>query len=121
MNAPEETRWLDRLRAQLDEEVRDLDAATASRLNRARQAALDAGLAQRKARLPLLPYALAASIAAVLALAVTTRTPEPTQALPVATTPSTVDDLDLLASSEELEMIENLEFYAWLELQSLDG
>ena len=47
-------------------------------------------------------------------------------ALPVLQPPtlaaaSAADDLELLAGSEELEMIENLEFYAWLEQQSLDG
>jgi hypothetical protein len=40
---------------------------------------------------------------------------------PMATPVSTVDDFELLAGAEELEMIENLEFYAWLEQQSLDG
>lgn len=120
MNAEDPQRWIAQVRSQLDEDVRDLDAATASKLNRARQGALDLGLARRQARRGFLPYALAASIAAILALAVTLRVPD-SEPMPVAAAPSSADDLELLAGSEELEMIEDLEFYAWLELQSLDG
>ena len=121
MNAPDEPRWLAQVRTQLDDDARDLDAATASRLNRGRQHALDLGLARPRARPGFLPYALAASIVAVLALTVILRVPERAEPMPAAAAPSSADDLELLAGSEELEMIENLEFYAWLELQSLDG
>jgi hypothetical protein len=121
MNTPEQPRWLDQVRIQLDNDARDLDATTASRLNRARQSALDAALARPQSRLRFLPYALAASMAALLALTVMLRLPEPAAPLPAAAAPSSADDFDLLAGTEELEMIEDLEFYAWLEQQSLDG
>jgi hypothetical protein len=121
MNRLDESDWMARLRAQLDDDARDLDAATASRLNRARQSALDNGLARPRTRIGFLPYALAASIAAVLTLTVVLRVPEQAEPMPVVAAPVGTDDLDLLAGSEELEMIEDLEFYAWLELQSLDG
>ena len=68
-----------------------------------------------------LPFALATTAAALLALAVVLRSSEPVQPPPTLAAPSAADDLELLAGSEELEMIENLEFYAWLEQQSLDG
>ena len=121
MNASEDPRWVAQVRAQLDDDARDLDAATASRLNRARQHALDVGLTQRQRRWNWFPYALAASMAAVLALTVMLRVPEQPQVPVAAEAAPTVDDLDLLAGTEELELIENLEFYAWLEQQSLDG
>lgn len=118
-----EAPWLNRLRTQLDEDARDLDAATASRLNRARQQALDAGLRKRRPRWIWLPFSLATAAAALLALTLTLRTSEPLLPPPVLAAPSAsaADDFELLAGSEELEMIENLEFYAWLEQQSLDG
>jgi hypothetical protein len=121
MNATDESRWLAQLRSQLDEDARGLDAATASRLNRARQHALDVGLARRRSRYGYLAFALTAGIAAVLALSVLVRAPEQAESMPALAAPSNTDDLELLAGTEELEMIENLEFYAWLELQSLDG
>jgi hypothetical protein len=121
MNATDESRWLAQLRSQLNEDARDFDAATASRLNRARQRALDEGLARRRSRYRFLAYALTASIAAMLAVSLLVRIPERTEPMPTVAAPTTADDLELLAGSEELEMIENLEFYAWLELQSLDG
>jgi hypothetical protein len=121
MNAADESRWLAQLRTQLDEDARDLDAETASKLNRARQRALDAGLARRRSRYGFLAYALTASIAALLALSVLVRVAERPEPMPAVATAPTADDLDLLAGTEELEMIEDLEFYAWLELQSLDG
>lgn len=121
MNRQDQPRWMAQVTSQLDEDSRDLDAATASRLNRARQHALDHGLARRRPRQGFLPYALAASIVAVLALTAVLRVPERAEPMPAAAAPSSADDLELLAGTEELEMIEDLEFYAWLELQSLDG
>lgn len=121
MNDHSEAAWLTQLREQLDQDARDLDAATASRLNRARQQALDAGLRKGHGRWIWLPMAMATTAAAILALTVILRSSEPVLQPPTLAAASAADDLELLASSEELEMIENLEFYAWLEQQSLDG
>lgn len=124
MNRQDEPRWLEAVREQLDTDAAGYDAATLSRLNRARQAALDAGLRPR--RRPWWHWSLVAvatSAAVVLAVALTLRTPEAGKppVAPVALEQSEVDDLELLAAGEDLELIENLEFYAWLEQQSLDG
>lgn len=93
----------------------DIDAATASRLNRARQAAL-ADLPRRRRRAPWLVPAL--STAAVGALAVglwLNRGGSPE--LPATATPAveSAADLDLLLATDSLEMLEDLEFYAWLD------
>lgn len=116
---PNEDKMLASIRLHLDSTVNAMDAHTASRLNRARQQALDQGLAQAGQLRWLRPMlALASCAAVILALGLTLRTPEVTA--PV-TNIQDADDFELLAGSEELEMIENLEFYAWLEQQSLEG
>lgn len=117
-----------RLRTLLDAETAALDAATLSRLNRARQAALDAGLKSHARRGYRWALALPAMACAVLALWL----------LP-ALTPPVVDagtelaeleallvepvalDGELLASDAPLELIDEWEFYAWLEQQPDGG
>lgn len=114
--------FLNQVREVLDESTASMDAQTASRLNRARQRALDLGLKPRSRWVwPSLALATAASLTLALSLAV--HMPD-TAPLPAATAARAADlsqDLELLAGSEDLELIENLEFYAWLEQQSLDG
>lgn len=118
MNAHEEG-WMPAVKAHLDNQVRQLDGHTASRLNRARHTAIDQALDSRHHRRWQRPlYALASCAAVALALSLFWRVPEPP--MPVAAV-QVVDDFELLAGAEELELIENLEFYAWLEQQSLDG
>jgi hypothetical protein len=92
----------------------DIDAATASRLNRARQAAL-AEVPRRRRRTPWLVPGL--STVAVGALAVglwLNRGAGPE--LPAIATPAveSAADMDLLLATD-LEMLEDLEFYAWLD------
>jgi hypothetical protein len=115
-----------RSRALFDEQVANLDAHTRSRLNRARQAALAAASGQ--ARRPawssrwLLPVGSAAAVTLVALSAVqllrTDREAMPSSE-PV-TVASTVDDVEILTSSEELDMLQNVDFYAWLDTQQ-DG
>lgn len=108
--------WAARARSTLEQSAGELDAATCSRLNRARQAALaEAGRGRRPLAL-LWPAALA--MASVLAVAVVlVRQPEPAApALPVA-----AEDFDVIAAQDSLELYENLEFYAWLDAQPADG
>jgi hypothetical protein len=93
----------------------DIDAATASRLNRARQAALAAMPGRRPGRAWLLP---ALSTAAVGALAVglwLNRSPDPGPPAGPAPAVESAADLDLLLAADSLEMLEDLEFYAWLD------
>lgn len=110
--------FLDQVRDVLDQSTASMDAQTASRLNRARQQALDLGLKPRSRwAWPSLALATAASL--TLALSLILRMPD-TASLPTAAEDLS-QDLELLAGNEDLELIENLEFYAWLEQQSLDG
>ena len=107
-------RFLDRSRQALDRSLEDMDAATLSRLNRIRHAAL----AETKAPgwhwwVPA--SGLATACAVLVAVNLSLREPStPTQV------ESPLGDLELLASNENLEMLEELEFYAWLETE-LEG
>jgi len=109
----EDEAWIERATALLDRSAENLDAATLSRLNRARQAAL----AQRRAapRHWIWGAGLAGAAAAVFALALGLhhRIDTPHLAPPA---PLQAGDIDYLTSDDEtMDLYENLDFYAWLE------
>ncbi|MEO7325194.1 MAG: DUF3619 family protein [Dokdonella sp.] len=110
--------WIERAVALLDESTDALDAATLSRLNRARQAAL----AQRRPALSgwMMGSGFAgAALALAIALALGQHpAPSPANA-PVSL--EQVVDADALASDDNLDLYENLDFYAWLDAQQQDG
>lgn len=102
----------DRARELFAESVAGLDGRTRSQLSRARAAAVEAAGQRRSSWLSpsqLLPVGGIA--AAVLAIAVFWGGPE----APVVTVQSAaLSDLDILLEGEELDLYEELEFYAWL-------
>jgi hypothetical protein len=107
-------RLVDRSRQALDQSLEDLDAATISRLNRIRHTAL-AETRARRWQWWIPAGGLATACAFLVAVNLSPRAPSrPTQV------ESPLGDLELLASKENLEMLEELEFYAWLETE-LDG
>lgn len=118
-NAQEE-RISEMLRAHLDESTENYDAATLSRLNQARQRALDALPSARSRRWYWPGLGLALATALVLMLGVQR---EPLSPTPAAIEGSLVsmqlseDEIALLASDDDLDMFQDLEFYAWLEQQ----
>lgn len=95
-----------------DESVAGLDGETRSRLNRGRQRAL-AELEQ--ARPAWMQWAPAAGVtaAAVVALVIWTGNP----AIEEVTPPAMADDIEILLDEDELEMLEELEFYSWIDLE----
>ncbi|MEM6513029.1 MAG: hypothetical protein AAF660_08460 [Pseudomonadota bacterium] len=104
------TEPLDKKARQLfDESVDGLDAATLSKLNRSRQAAL----AQAGSRRPLTRWAPAGGLAAAAVIAVVM-----VQSPGVVETPpgSTAADFEILLGDDSLDMLEELEFYDWLDL-----
>lgn len=114
--APQGQDWAARARATLEQSAGELDAATLSRLNRARQAAL--AEANRRPRRPALLWPAALAMASAFALAVVlVRQPPP--AAPAA--PVAAEDFDVIAAQDSLELYEDLEFYAWLDAQPADG
>ncbi|QJB56135.1 hypothetical protein [Pseudodesulfovibrio sp. zrk46] len=101
--------FIENARQVLDDSVRDLDAATLSKLARARNAALDEGLRKKRRRHRLLAWGSPAVglAAAVLVGVMLLREPQ-------VHTDQFVADLDILAGEESLEFYEEMEFYEWL-------
>ena len=126
--------WAARVRVLLDEWEFDLDAATASRLNRARQTALGAlpGPSGTSAWRAWLGGGVVAAGLALLIL----RLPNPVADLPPPSDPGlrpevvsvppvsalspelvAAPDFEMLTDAERLALLEDLEFYAWLDAQ----
>ena len=106
-----------RARDLFDQSVEELDAATLSRLNRARHEALDeTGVGRPGVRwLPWMPVGAAAAAAALAVLIVNGGGPD---IVPVET--DRAADLEIILEGEEFEMLEELEFYSWIDLED-DG
>lgn len=124
--------WVLRARRLLDESTQQFDAATLSRLNRARQAALEphaprrgmdllralglgavtAGLALVLWRGGSLPERPADPAVGAVPPALTATPAAERSAVPVA-----APDFDLLVDPESYAVIEDLEFYAWLQAE----
>jgi len=91
-----------------DDSVDGLDAATLSRLNRGRQAALQAAGRSDKRWSHWMP---ATGVAAALMIAIVMmRGPG---AIDVIEAP--VNDFEILMSEEDIDLFEELEFYSWLD------
>lgn len=107
MNEPFE----DRAKALFDESVGNLDGRTRSALTQARNAALAevAGRKRWKVWGPLSGVAVAALFVAVVFGPIwTSLQPANENAMPI-------EDFDILADADNLELLENLEFYSWLD------
>lgn len=105
--------WLNSVRQELDAAARDLDAATLSRLNRARQAALCEVGRKRRPLLFWMP-GLVAAMGLTLAIGLWLRPGSETQ-VPELSDPA--QDFAMLANPDDLKMYDDLEFYAWLDSQ----
>ncbi len=116
-----------RSRELFNERVANLDGRTRSRLNQARQAALAAARGSDRSGLRWwAPVGSAAALTLVAMIGWQTlhqgaevQMPEPS----VNTVAGTVDDLEIMTSNDDLEMLRDVEFYAWLETEqdSLPG
>ena len=104
----------------LRERANNLDAATRSKLNQARQRALDElDRKQRRPKsiwLPVGAMAAMALLAAGLSLDLLKlgSNGQPVS-VPAAQTEAQVPDLELMFAEESLEMMEEMDFYLWLE------
>jgi len=108
--------WLDQATTLLDESAKGLDASTLSRLNRARQAALQQ---RQRARRWALPAGLVSACVLLLAL-FTWHGYLPSESPDSPLVSHAEGDLDLVSSEDSLEFYQDLEFYAWLEAQDQD-
>lgn len=105
MSSHKDKAFVDDLRQRLDRHADNLDELTSARLRAMRKRALDQTVRPYFSWLPL--GGLAAGAVAVLAVVLWTIAPQAPPGFP--------GDLELLAQVEDLELIEELEFYVWLE------
>jgi len=116
--------WIAQARQLLDESADGLDAATLSRLNRARQTALEPR-SRRARQLWLLPAGVAGACAMLLVVAIWAPhhaapvSGENTHGVAAATTVEAANDT--LGGDDSVEFYQDLEFYAWLDAQGKDG
>jgi hypothetical protein len=119
MNEPRnDEAWIARAAALLDESTENLDAATLSRLNQARHAAI------AQPRSALRPWAFGAGLAgvAVALFGVAVGLHRFDAPGPAASVPLQAGDIDVVTSDDDtLDLYENLDFYAWLETQPGDS
>jgi hypothetical protein len=105
-------------KALFDDSVERLDAATLSRLNQGRQRALqEIHTAEPAGRWALWAPAGGLAAAAVVAVVVW-------QGAPVehsAPAPDSATDFEILLSEDSLDMLEDLEFYSWMDAANLDS
>ena len=95
-------------KAAFDQTVDGLDAATLSQLNQARQQALAETRHPHREWLRWAPAT--AAVAAVVVVMTALEGPTDVDVMAVPAT-----DLEILLSEESIEMLEELEFYAWLD------
>jgi hypothetical protein len=94
-----------------DESVEDLDGQARSRLNRGRQAALDELATGRPV---WVQWAPAAGVAAAAVFAVVLWTGN--QPVDELTPEASATDFEILLTEDSFEMLEDLEFYSWIDL-----
>jgi hypothetical protein len=98
------------------ESVAHLDAATLSRLTRARHAALSAAATPRNQRVRFWAPAAGVAAALLVSVALWTNLPRHTTVPESADNQSALEDIDIVASNEELDLLdEDIEFYSWAE------
>ncbi len=103
-----------RTRTVFDQVVARTDGATRSRLSQARNRAMAELDAPRRGWWTAwLPAAAATAASAALLVWLLVRPPDGDRAL----TPTLATDLEILLETDDLELIEELEFYAWLDEQ----
>ena len=103
----------ERARALFEDSVERLDAGTRSKLTQARNRALDEVNAGRVRRRWLWAPVGGAALAAVVAVVMVSgglRSGTETGAGAMA-----LEDIDIVADSENLDMLEDVEFYQWLD------
>ncbi len=103
---------LEQIRNTLDQSVDELDGATRSRLASARAQALENAGTSHNYWLPAGGFAAASAI--VAALLILNPAEQTLEGLPVAMLDNG-QDMEIIAALDDPELLEDLEFYYWLE------
>ena len=109
-------RFEKKMKDSFDESVDALDAATLSKLNRSRHLAL-AELGKRTPQWSRWMPATGA-VAAILVAVVMLQDPSGIQDINGATS---VTDMEILLGEDSIEMLEELEFYSWIDIAEAEG
>ncbi len=115
MNEPDDT-FEKRAKAAFDASVDELDAATLSRLNRSRHEAL--AELQRRGRQWSLWMPATGVAAAVLVAVMLLQSPA---TIDDVAGPTTVTDYEILLGEDSIEMLEDLEFYSWIDIAEMES
>lgn len=99
-----------------DDSVERLDAASLSRLNQGRHAALE-HLASGKSRATWIRWAPASGVAAAALITIIVMRGPEIENMPI----EVASDFEILLEGESLEMFEDLEFYSWMDDAELDA
>jgi len=110
----EDERFATRAKELFEESVQGLDAESQSRLNRGRHEAL-AQLQPGVSNGSWLRWGPATGVAAAAVVAVVVLTGRPPA--DDLTPPATASDFEILLNKDSFEMLEELEFYSWIELE----
>jgi hypothetical protein len=108
-DSPDDKHLVSGIRQQLDQSCNALDGQTLSRLNRIRHTALERK--QARASRMLLPFG---GFVTACVLVVSVMTFVPTRAPETETVASPLEDIEILSSSDSLDLYEDYEFYQWL-------
>ena len=120
MNMPNDDKRLEQsAKALFDDSVERLDAATLSKLNQARQAAIMEVAAAGTSRLWLRWVPATGMATAALVAIIVLRGPAAID-VPLAADP-TLTDFEILMGEDALEMLEELEFYSWIDVAEMDA
>lgn len=102
------------IRQSLDESIDALDANTLSKIRQVRTQALERIESSPVNWQRLLVGGVATACVMVLAIMMLLNSP-------ISMEPVPIDEIDLISSSDNLELFEDLEFYEWLEEDGLPG
>ena len=120
MNTPKDDKRLEQsAKALFDDSVERLDAATLSKLNQGRQAAIMEVAAAGTSRLWLRWVPATGMATAALVAIIVLRGPAVID-VPLAADP-TQTDFEILMGEDALEMLEELEFYSWIDVAEMDA
>jgi hypothetical protein len=108
-DAPDDKHLVDGIRQKLDQSCNALDGQTLSRLNRIRHAALERK--QARATRMLLPFG---GFVTACVLVVSVMMFAPTRAPETEAVAPPLEDIEILTSSDSLDLYEDYEFYQWL-------
>ena len=101
--------FVEQIRQQLDSSTDQLDELSVARLRAARIRALETTPRNNRSWLALATATAAVAVLAILLWQGPSGLPGP------------VDELDIIASGEDLELIEDLDFYDWLDATQTTG